>query len=85
MDYEAREVAAVPADLSKDSLIGWVSAIRVTALGLPPKSPERDTFLALAVGNLHYAAWLLRGNKARADYLKGEATKLPTLASTVAD
>lgn len=82
---EAREAAAVPVDLSKSGLVGWVALVRGTALGLPPASPERDAFLALAVKNLGFAAWLLRGSKVRASYLRAEAKKLPDLVSTVVD
>jgi hypothetical protein len=79
------DVTAVPADLSKASLIGWVSLLRVTALGLPPTSPEREAFLARAGRNLNFAAWLLRESKARSSYLRAEAQKLPDLLSTVVD
>jgi hypothetical protein len=85
MTRQMRDAAAVPADLSKRGLVGWVSFIRLTALDLPPESAARDAFLALAVRNLRYAAFLLRGTKARVDYLKAEAGKLPALASTVTD
>ncbi len=85
LDHETKAMAAVPADLSKTSLVGWVSLLRVTALGLPPSSVARQAFLALAVKNLGYAAWLLRGSKTRAEYLKAEALKLPDLATTISD
>lgn len=85
VNHEANEVADVPADLSKKSLTRWVSLIRMTALGFTPDSPERTAFLTLAAKNLDYAAWLLRGSKARAAFLKGEALKLPNLVSTIAD
>jgi hypothetical protein len=85
MTRETRDAAAVPVDLSKKGLVGWVSLVRLTALDLPPKSATRDAFLALAVRNLHYAAFLLRGSRARVDYLNTEAGKLPALASTVTD
>jgi hypothetical protein len=85
MTREVRDAAAVPANLSKKGLVGWVSLIRLTALDLPPESTARDAFLTLAVRNLRYAAFLLRGSKARVDYLNLEAGKLPALANTVAD
>ena len=85
VDHEADDVTAVPADLSEESLIGWVALLRITALGLPPTSPEREAFLARAGRNLNFAAWLLRESKARSSYLRAEAQKLPDLLSTVVD
>jgi hypothetical protein len=84
MDDEAKEVVAVPADLSKSALAGWVSCIRLKALGYDAGSGERRQFLEQAGKNLRYAAWLLRASKARAPYLQAEAGKLPHLLHTEA-